>query len=73
MAGNFGPVPGGSTILWQTEHFIMYADSKGLIWRHMPAFHARWPGEFIPPIKIPVPGTDDRKYGLTAAEIEELI
>ena len=73
---NFGPVPGGSTILWQTEHFVMYADSKGKCWRYIHEFHARWPVEFIPPIHIPGPVQDEPKPGerkLTPQEIEDLI
>lgn len=73
---NFGPVPGGSTILWQTEHFIMYADSKRNCWRYMHEFHARWPVEFIPPIQIPGPVQSEPKpeeRKLTPQEIEDLI
>lgn len=76
MPSNFGPVPGGSTILWQTDHFIMYADSEGQIWRYMHEFHARWPVEFIPPIQLPridKGGSKTGKHGLTEKEIEELI
>lgn len=73
--GNFGPVPGGSTILWQTDHFIMYADSKHLIWRYMHEFHARWPVEFNPSIRsfAPVQEAPKEECRLTPAEIEDLI
>jgi len=69
MAGNFGPVPGGSKILWQTDHFILYADSNGKCWRYMHEFHAAWPFNFDPPLVLPELG----KYGLTKKEIEDLI
>jgi hypothetical protein len=72
ISGNFGPLPAGSTILWQTDHFIIYADSKGKIWRFMHEFHARWPVEFDPPIKIPIPDPPFKRV-LTQKELEELI
>lgn len=66
--GAFGPLPGGSTILWQTDHFLMYMDSKGNCWRYMHEFHARWPVEFIPPIT-----RREMRRPLTDKELEDLI
>jgi hypothetical protein len=72
MSNNFGPLPAGSFILWQSEHFLMYMDAKGDCWRYMPEYHAKWPVVFDPPL-------DKKKYmapkkpELTDEEIEELI
>jgi hypothetical protein len=78
MPESFGPLPGGSTILWQTDHFLMYADSKGQEWRYMHEFHARWPVEFVPPINLKrhghgMEGVAVTKYELSEKEIEDLI
>jgi hypothetical protein len=53
----------------------MYADAKGLIWRYMHEFHAKYPVEFVPPlvIPVPVPAWKQESRQLTPAEIEELV
>ena len=56
----------------------MYVDSKGLTWRYMHEFHARWPVEFNPPIDLKrqghgMEGVAVKKYELTEKEIEDLI
>jgi hypothetical protein len=75
MSENFGPLPAGSIILWQSEHFLMYMDSKGDCWRYMHEFHAKWPVIFDPPLdkKVYMEPKPVTKYGLTDKEIEELI
>lgn len=42
---NFGPVPGDSTLLWQTKSFIIYRDKQGKVWRYHKEFRATWPFE----------------------------
>lgn len=83
MSGNFGPIPGGSTILMQTVgKMVLYADSKGKTWRYMHAYDQRWPVDFSPSIDIKKHGcaTDGAAVapipplgGLTPTEIEDLI
>jgi hypothetical protein len=70
--GNFGPVPGGSIILWQSDHFIIYIDSHGKVWRYMHEFHARWSADFGN-IKIPEPVNIETPRKLTKEEIEDLL
>lgn len=78
MSGNFGPLPVGAQILWQTPGvMLMYADAKGGIWRYLYDYHARWPVEFNPPIDvkrhIQQEPAANIKHGLTEKEIEDLI
>ena len=57
MPGNFGPMPGGSTILMQNAgKMVMYADENGKIWRYLYDYDLRWPVEFNPPIDITLHG-----------------
>jgi hypothetical protein len=67
---NFGPVPSGSTILWQTEKIIVYQDSKGKFWRHMKDYRATWPIIFKPDPGMVKP---DEKHKSKEVPIEELI
>jgi len=76
MADNFGPVPGGSVILWQTDKMIIYEDSKGKIWRYLKSYDQRWPVTFDPPLKSAQPFKGVKippKIELTEKEIEDLI
>jgi hypothetical protein len=72
MPGNFGPLPAGATILMQTEGaMLMYADTKGRIWRYLYRYDQRWPVEFDPPIDVKRHAVT--KHGLTEQQIEDLI
>lgn len=80
MAGNFGPIPAGSTILMQTVgKMVMYADAKGKIWRYLHSYDQRWPVEFSPKIDLARHGCGYEGVAvappgdLTVKEIEDLI